>query len=77
MMARKETYLTIYLCAVLARRIFLGAYLMVDVSNSFQSRFHVTEYPSLRVRWSELPSYSSNSQTSVKIDLNKAITLPI
>ena len=43
MMARKETYLTIYLCAVLARRIFLGAYLMVDVSNSFQSRFHVTE----------------------------------
>ena len=43
MMARKETYLTIYFCAVLARRIFLGAYLMVDVLNSFQSRFHVTK----------------------------------
>ena len=44
MMVRMEPYLLMYLHAVWARRIFLGAHLMVDVWNNFQSRFHVTEF---------------------------------
>ena len=33
-----------YLHVVWARRTFLGAHLMVDVQNNFQSRSHVTEF---------------------------------
>ena len=70
-MARKEPYLLLYLNAVWARRIFLGAHLTVDVWNNFQGRFHVTEF------MGEMAGYSSNSQTSPEIDLGKAITMPI
>jgi len=70
-MARREPYLLMYLHAVRARRIFLGAHMMVDVWNNFQSRFHMTEF------MSKIPGYSSNSQTSPEIDLGKVITMPI